>query len=87
MNTPDDPEFDRCENDNEEEATECRPYFNEELRAIGFNPDSATRARAGSSSTGLAACGGTRAVVDRTDRVRKCEKVRAPAAEPRRKRP
>src|SRR5919106_1844408 len=41
INTPDDPEFDRCESDNEEEPRECTTYFDEEFRAFGFSPDTA----------------------------------------------
>ena len=40
INAPNDPDFDRCENDNEG-GPECQSYFNEEFRAFGFSPDSA----------------------------------------------
>jgi subtilase family protein/hemolysin type calcium-binding protein len=44
INTPDDPEFDRCEGDNEEAPPSCGAYAEEEFRAFGFSPDSANTA-------------------------------------------
>jgi hypothetical protein len=41
VNTPNDPEFDRCEGDNEEAPASCGTYAEEEFRAFGFSPDSA----------------------------------------------
>jgi len=41
IDTPNDPEFDRCEADNEEAPKECDTYAEEEFRAFGFSPDSA----------------------------------------------
>ena len=38
-NAPNDPDFDRCEADNEG-GPECQSYFEEEFRAFGFSPDS-----------------------------------------------
>ena len=40
INTPDDPDFDRCEGDDQEDGTQdCASYFEEEFRAFGFSPD------------------------------------------------
>ncbi|UJA21164.1 S8 family serine peptidase [Thermoleophilia bacterium SCSIO 60948] len=42
VNTPNDPEFDRCEADDEQTGLEsCTTYFDEEFRLFGFSPDSA----------------------------------------------
>ena len=46
VNTPNDPEFDRCEGDDEDvaqgvPATDCGTYAEEEFRTFGFSPDSA----------------------------------------------
>jgi len=47
LNTPNDPEFDRCEADDQDTAQgvpaepECSSYTQEEFRAFGFSPDSA----------------------------------------------
>ncbi len=43
VNTPDDPEFDRCEADDETTPAEreCTSYFNEQSGLFGFRPDSA----------------------------------------------
>ncbi|MGI8804190.1 MAG: S8 family serine peptidase, partial [Thermoleophilaceae bacterium] len=41
-NTPNDPEFDRCEADDEDAPQEtCGSYFEEQFGSFGFNPDSA----------------------------------------------
>src|SRR5215213_11363965 len=41
-NTPNDPDFDRCEADDPDTpAGDCSSYFSEEFRAFGFSPDSA----------------------------------------------
>ena len=41
VGTPNDPDFDRCEADNEEAPPDCATYADEEFRAFGFSPDSA----------------------------------------------
>jgi len=43
LNTPNDPEFDQCEEDDEDTPgeRECLSYFNEQFGSFGFNPDSA----------------------------------------------
>ena len=44
-NTPNDPEFDRCEADDPDTGPgDCSTYFEEEFRAFGFSPDSANEA-------------------------------------------
>lgn len=41
-NTPNDPDFDRCESDDPDTGTgDCATYFEEEFRALGFSPESA----------------------------------------------
>ncbi|MGH2953291.1 MAG: S8 family serine peptidase [Solirubrobacterales bacterium] len=42
-NTPNDPDFDRCESDDETtpDERECTSYFGEDFRLFGFSPDSA----------------------------------------------
>ena len=42
VNAPNDPDFDRCEGDNEGGPT-CGTYTDEEFRAFGFSPDSANQ--------------------------------------------
>ena len=42
LNTPNDPEFDACEGDNDGGPT-CATYADEEFRAFGFSPDSANQ--------------------------------------------
>ncbi|MGI9021125.1 MAG: S8 family serine peptidase, partial [Solirubrobacterales bacterium] len=42
LNTPNDPEFDRCESDDPDTGTgDCATYFEEEFGAFGFSPESA----------------------------------------------
>ncbi|MEJ7750392.1 MAG: FG-GAP-like repeat-containing protein [Thermoleophilaceae bacterium] len=42
LNTPNDPEFDNCESDDETAGVEgCNSYFNEQFNLFGFSPDSA----------------------------------------------
>ena len=46
INTPNDPDFDACEGDDEDvsqgvPAPDCSTYADEEFRAFGFSPDSA----------------------------------------------
>ena len=42
LNTPNDPDFDECEPDDEDTpAQECTSYFNEDYRLFGFRPQSA----------------------------------------------
>ena len=41
VNSPNDPEFDRCEADDEDGTKDCDSYAQEEFRAFGFSPDSA----------------------------------------------
>ena len=43
VDTPNDPEFDRCERDDEPGPPSCGTYADEEFRAFGFSPDSANR--------------------------------------------
>jgi hypothetical protein len=43
-NTPDDPDFDRCEGDDPDTTPpRCESYFDEEFRLFGFSPDSANQ--------------------------------------------
>ncbi len=45
VNTPNDPNFDRCEADDEDTPErECTSYFNEQFGLFGFRPDSAVNA-------------------------------------------
>ncbi len=42
LNTPNDPDFDRCESDDPDTGLgDCATYFEEEFRALGFSPESA----------------------------------------------
>jgi hypothetical protein len=42
INTPNDPEFDRCEIDDEDTpGMDCQTYFEEDYRLFGFSPDTA----------------------------------------------
>ena len=42
LNTPDDPDFDRCESDDPDTATgDCSTYFEEQYGSFGFSPESA----------------------------------------------
>ena len=50
VDTPDDPDFDRCEADNEEAAPDCQSYAEEEYGTFGFSPDSANEAPVGGGS-------------------------------------
>src|SRR3954453_21286336 len=52
-NTPNDPEFDRCEADDPDTPpADCDSYFDEEFRAFGFSPDSANQIPAVPHSVG-----------------------------------
>jgi hypothetical protein len=52
-NTPNDPDFDRCEADDPDTpAGDCDSYFEEEFRAFGFSPDSANQIPAVPHSVG-----------------------------------
>src|SRR5919109_5527913 len=43
-NTPNDPDFDRCEADDPDTSPpRCTSYFSEEYRSLGFSPDSANQ--------------------------------------------
>jgi subtilase family protein len=42
-NTPNDPDFDHCETDDDPGPADCSTYFNEEFRAFGFSPDTANQ--------------------------------------------
>ncbi len=43
INTPNDPDFDACEGDDEGAAGGCTTYFEEDARLFGFSPDSANQ--------------------------------------------
>ena len=44
LNTPNDPDLDRCESDDPDTpAGDCSTYFEEEFRALGFSPESANQ--------------------------------------------
>src|SRR4051812_41538278 len=52
-NTPNDPDFDRCEADDPDTPpNDCDSYFEEEFRAFGFSPDSANQIPAAPHSIG-----------------------------------
>ncbi len=45
VNTPDDPDFDRCEADDEQGPPSCGTFAEEQFGAFGFSPDSANHAQ------------------------------------------
>src|SRR5215210_1465307 len=52
-NTPNDPDFDRCEADDPDTPPgDCDSYFQEEFRTFGFSPDSANQVPAVPHSIG-----------------------------------
>ena len=57
LNTPDDPEFDNCESDDETAGVErCNTYFDEQFGLFGFRPDTAVTEPVAKTPTVYADC-------------------------------
>jgi hypothetical protein len=82
VNTPNDPDFDRCESDDEDGTRDCFSYTEEQYQAFGFSPDSANQVPDPSGQLSHALTGTRYANCDQLDAQGRAANIAAEGGDP-----